>query len=340
VRVRYSRNKPIFAKFCNWLARSYINIALDRHRAILLGISPLLLDRTWVVSYASLPFLVTFVGWLTPADAAYAWGLIMRRFQCAAIAAVAVIGFASITHAADMPVKAPPAPVAVANWSGWYAGLNAGGDWGTSDPSTTTLQTGFFGGCPVCVSAIADNGHQSFRTDGFTGGGQGGYNWQFGNWVAGVEADFEYFRSAGSNSVTFVSFLGSNTINSSMRTDWLFTARPRLGVVANNNYLFYGTGGLAVTELRANWSYTDTYQVGATESGSASQVRAGWTVGGGVEAMLPGKWVVGVEYLFVKFPNVSTTSTNLVDGPLPSAVFTHSADLASSIVRLRVSEKF
>ena len=41
------------------------------------------------------------------------WGLIMRRFHLAALAAVAAIGFASVASAADMPVKAVRAPVAM-----------------------------------------------------------------------------------------------------------------------------------------------------------------------------------------------------------------------------------
>jgi hypothetical protein len=39
----------------------------------------------------------------------------MNRFQCAALAAVAVVGFASVASAADLPTKAPvyKAPIAI-----------------------------------------------------------------------------------------------------------------------------------------------------------------------------------------------------------------------------------
>jgi hypothetical protein len=50
----------------------------------------------------------------------------MRRFRCAALAAVAVVGFASVASAADMPVKAPvyKAPAAVVTDSGYYFWLD------------------------------------------------------------------------------------------------------------------------------------------------------------------------------------------------------------------------
>src|ERR1039458_5948368 len=61
-------------------------------------------------------------------------GLIMRRFHCAALAAVAVLGFTSVASAADMPVKAPAPIVApLYNWTGPYIGIAGGYGWGHSD---------------------------------------------------------------------------------------------------------------------------------------------------------------------------------------------------------------
>ncbi|WP_210114800.1 outer membrane protein, partial [Escherichia coli] len=59
-------------------------------------------------------------------------------------------------------------------WNGFYIGANAGYSWGRDRVST----------------AIA--GVSRSDTDGFSGGGQIGYNWQFSpNWVFGVEADIQ-----------------------------------------------------------------------------------------------------------------------------------------------------
>jgi len=43
------------------------------------------------------------------------------------------------------------------------------------------------------------------------------------------------------------------TINSNANTDWLATARGRVGVAADN-WLFFATGGAAFTDLKGNFT--------------------------------------------------------------------------------------
>jgi len=260
------------------------------------------------------------------------------KMLCMGIAAVAAL-VATEASAADMPLKAPPvAQVADPLWTGWYLGLNAGGSWGTAQTSTST-STVPGGGLQLSALSIGlINGigaPTNLDTSSFTGGVQGGYNYQIGQWLVGMEADFEYFRSAGSN--TTISTAGAFVLNSSVSTDWLFTARPRLGFISNN-WLFYGTGGLAVTRLGAAWNMGGAG--GVSESASASATKAGWVVGGGIETMLPGKWLLGVEYLYVNFDNISATGSTSIGGtPLPNLI-THSVELNANIVRARLSKLF
>lgn len=261
----------------------------------------------------------------------------MRRYHCPAFAAFFLFAFASAASAAG-----PSAPMTPYNWTGWYVGLNAGGNWGRSQTSTTVGPgaggTSF--GAPAVSGINSIGAPTNFDTDGFTGGIQGGYNYQIGQWLLGVEADFEYFRSAGSNSVTGVVVPGfPGIIATSVSTDWLFTVRPRLGVILND-WLVYGTGGLAVTELKATWNFVEVF-ASTAENASASVTKAGWTVGGGVETMLPGKWAIGAEYLYVQFDSASANSfaVNGVGVTLTNT-FSHSTDLASSIVRFRLSKHF
>src|SRR5262245_38579510 len=103
--------------------------------------------------------------------------------------------------AADMPVKAPPP--AIYSWTGFYAGLNAGGAWGSSDPATSVSCATVPGFFPYfCAGAIAQAnaaavaaaGTGSMSGSGFTGGGQVGYNLQNRNLVFGVELDVEAFN--------------------------------------------------------------------------------------------------------------------------------------------------
>jgi outer membrane immunogenic protein len=277
----------------------------------------------------------------------------MRRLVMSLTAAGLSIGLAAAASAADLgrPAPAPvytKAPlVEPATWTGWYAGLNAGGDWGASDGSTSMACPGG-GGCigpPVSTAINALGSSQSLHTSGFTGGVQGGYNWQSGIWVVGFETEFDYFRSAGSNSATRPSpALGdTHTLSKSVSTDWLLTARPRVGV-ASGNWLVYGTGGLAVTQLKANWSFHNSLQNDVDiENAAVSAAKAGWTVGAGVETALAGRWTVGLEYLFVDFGSISASSTLVPQPGGPGSVknvFSHATDLTTNIVRARINKQF
>jgi outer membrane immunogenic protein len=187
---------------------------------------------------------------------------------------------------------------------------------------------------PLAIGLINGVGAPAnIHASGFTGGVLGGYNYQVGQWLLGFEADFESFRGAGSvNAVT-----GTFNLNSSVSTDWLFTARPRLGFISND-WLFYGTGGLAITRAGAGWNMGGSALI--TENTSTSSDKAGWVAGSGVETMLPGKLLVGAEYLYVNFNRVSTTGFSTSGGAPIANPINHAADLNANIVRVRLSKLF
>lgn len=264
-------------------------------------------------------------------------------------------GFAALAAMIAGPVmaadlKAPvytkaPMMAPAYSWTGFYIGVNAGGAWGDSEVATSTVfsPVGYF--ATTSVPAIAAAGAQTINPTGFTGGGQIGYNWQTGNAVAGVEADFEYLGLRGSVNSSAVYPCCAPTafsINQSVKTDWLATFRARFGFLVTPTTLVYVTGGGAVTNLNANFVFTDTFAT-AAESASFNSTRLGWTVGGGFEWALWSGWSAKAEYLFVSFPSVSVTSTNLTAfaPPIsfPTNVFTHSADLDVSIARVGLNYK-
>jgi outer membrane immunogenic protein len=135
----------------------------------------------------------------------------MRRILFAALATACV---ATPAAAADLP-RGPyvAEPYGAYNWTGFYAGLNLGYDWGSA--SNTGLSP-----------------------SGFAGGVQGGFNWQSGGIVLGGETDLQL--SGASDSAGLFKF--SNP--------WFGTLRGRAGY-AINNILFYATGGLAYGSGRA-----------------------------------------------------------------------------------------
>jgi len=249
------------------------------------------------------------------------------------------------TIAADMAVKAPP-PVPVYSWTGFYIGANVGGAWSHSEDATTTIfsPTGYF--ATSSIPAIAAAGQHRINDSNVTGGFTAGYNWQLNTLVVGVEADMNYFGFRGnatSGAVYPCCAPTAFTINSSVSTDWLATVRARVGLLATPNLLLYGTGGVAIAEVKANFLFTDTFAT-ALETGAIRDTRVGWTAGVGGEYALGNGWSFKAEYLYVDLGWPNVTSTNLTAFParipLPTNVFTHSVHITSNIGRVGVNYKF
>jgi len=184
-------------------------------------------------------------------------------------------------QAADLPqpYKAPAyvAP-AVASWTGFYIGINGGYGWGTSDWDHPVVS-------PKPAGALA--------------GGTVGYNFQTGNWVWGIEADFDW--SGMKDSAT----CGAGTCET--KNDWFGTARGRIGYGGWNNWLPYITGGAAFGDVKAD---------NTAATGTTSKTQLGWTAGAGVEYALRSNWSVKVEYLYAdlgKFDCGTACSTTVPD---------------------------
>jgi outer membrane immunogenic protein len=131
-------------------------------------------------------------------------------------AAATVLAASSAAGAADLPRSnyyAPQQQRTGFNWTGAYAGINAGYQWGDTTNSP---------------NLPANDTHPS----GVMGGVQLGYNWQSGQFVFGGETDLQI---SGADD-TFAPYKFSNP--------WFGTLRGRAGVVYSN-FLFYGTAGLA-----------------------------------------------------------------------------------------------
>ncbi|MGU3360933.1 outer membrane protein [Methylobacterium sp. M6A4_1b] len=198
---------------------------------------------------------------------------------------------AGAASAADLPRRAAPpvfTAVPVFSWTGFYAGLNAGYgfDAGSSGGATvvgTTAASGIIanGAAPGLVAFSNRDAH-----DGFTGGGQIGYNYQLtpgSGFVVGVEADAQYLGfGTDRNTASFVgtpnadlTFVNPNGLSN---LDYFGTVRGRLGY-AFDRTLVYGTGGFAYgggggSSFGLPNSTSDTF-------------RTGWAAGGGIEYALP-----------------------------------------------------
>jgi opacity protein-like surface antigen len=262
-------------------------------------------------------------------------------------AALAALLTAPSADAADLTPPSSPRPY---NWSGFYAGAVAGAAWGQYDPRTATVDDGYLDAANA--AAVTAAGAQSIKTNGFVTGIEGGYNFQTGRWLLGLEADLEAVHVIGQTNSGGVPYPGAAppggtpgdvfTIFSSANSDWLLTARPRIGFVAANNWLFYATGGVAVTRLHTDISFDDDNPgVFAEEAGKIDATKVGYAVGGGVEAPLTDRLSVKADYLHVGFGNTAgpSTANNLLP-TFPGQVFTHSSDLKADMVRVGLNYHF
>jgi outer membrane immunogenic protein len=223
----------------------------------------------------------------------------MRRSVIALLAGALSFGAVQVASAADMPVKAPMAPVAVAyNWTGFYIGINGGGASGT----------GYWDYVPAAAT------NQNHTISGGLIGGTIGYNWQFPatNWVVGLEADWDWAKISGSASCPNPAF------SCQTKTSSLGTFRGRVGY-AMNNILFYGTGGLAWAQHQAQTVLLTGGAVppSGTPTNGTTTNATGYTLGGGIEYGFMPHWSAKIEGLYVSFPS----KTTLVDNGL--AVSTH-----------------
>jgi opacity protein-like surface antigen len=226
------------------------------------------------------------------------------------------------------------------NWTGYYAGLAAGVALGQYDSRTSTISDGYIG--PAGTAVVNATGIQTINSTGFVAGIEGGYNWQIGNVLLGLEADAQSADldgAGGSGAVHYTKMPGQFTITSYGETNWLSTVRPRIGYVAPNHWLFYATGGLALAQLQSDFSFVDNK--GVFESGRLDAVRAGYAVGGGIEAPLTDRLSLKAEYLYVDFGNTPASVTaNDLTPFFPGQVFAHSSDFKADIIRAGLNYRF
>ena len=228
-------------------------------------------------------------------------------------------------------------------WPGYYVGGFGGVTIARPGISASTVATedGYF--LDSSVAAINAEGARNVKANGFTGGGQFGYNRQYGRIVVGAEADFGWQRFSEEVSVTrsYPEEPGTSfTLTREVESNWIATFRPKLGVAAGDA-MFYATGGLALTDVNYNSTFTDTFD-DAFEFGEIKKRRAGYTMGGGVEVRATDNWSVKGEYLYSDFGRVSAQGSEFTtnEGAWPATVFTHAVKMKSHNVRFGVNYRF
>jgi outer membrane immunogenic protein len=264
----------------------------------------------------------------------------IRRIFLASASALALAGTA---FAADLPTHAPP-PVFLPPppmWTGFYAGVNAGYEWSASNSVDVVSAVAFnnavlspLGLSYAPAAALGATRNIPLNSNGFIGGGQIGYNYQFAtNWVVGIEADIQGIAGGNGTAsvftvtprVGFAPLTVQTTDTVSKSLNYLGTVRGRFGYLLTPTLLIYGDGGLAYGGINSD---TGIFGAEVPNTGSspffglgrASTTRVGWTAGGGAEWMFLPNWSAKVEYAYYDLGSVTYSSAPLTSNLLPGQV--------------------
>jgi outer membrane immunogenic protein len=269
-------------------------------------------------------------------------GLIMKRVAIALLAGVAAVaGLGYSASAADLRVAPAPAPV-LPVWTGFYLGAHAGAawqrgaDWSFQDPNGV-----------INTATLNQAGNTAM---GGIGGFQAGYNWQFAPaWVAGFEADFSWASLSDHRTAQPLVFGGALTPNTAVQmsanTQWLASARAKLGFTGWWNTMFYATGGVAWADIEYAAQESNEPPTFATDFRSNiafDAIKTGWVAGGGAEWMATTNILLRLEYLYYNLNNGNSRSAFLFPNPgaFPAAFNYNWSSYNVQVLRVAASYKF
>jgi outer membrane immunogenic protein len=166
------------------------------------------------------------------------------------------------------------APLPARDWSGAYAGVNAG-----LGVSTTHY-----------AAVTGPWGEGDINGRGFAGGVQAGYNVMLSPKIfAGIEGDIGYLGLDRSE------YDWGDAWRFSQKTDWYGTLRGRLGVSTGPALLYVTGGGAAVRVTTGLEAQSGIFNSMSRHTDTA----LGWTFGGGTEVALDARWSAKIEALHI-----------------------------------------
>jgi outer membrane immunogenic protein len=305
----------------------------------------------------------------------------MKRtfMQVATVASLLTTSAMAADLAPRVYTKAPAPLVAVYDWTGFYIGGNVGYSWGRSSGTLGLLDAGTLvsaANTKFDMNGAIGGGQAGYnwQRDKWVFGLEADFQGsaQKGSATATCAASTPPLTPPfGSSTLAAVSsacargFAGdTNPFNVggpavfdslSQKLDWFGTFRGRIGsTFIAPTFLAYLTGGLAYGEVKTTNTVTGTNIIGPPGGGnviplsvpvsasmSNTSVRAGWTLGAGIEGVVSGNWTAKLEYLYIDLGNVSGSFITPVIGAsggfLTSSYNTHITD---NILRVGLNYRF
>jgi outer membrane immunogenic protein len=272
----------------------------------------------------------------------------MHRTKLAILASTALcLGF-EFAAAADLPVKARPMPYVADPWVGFYAGGNIGYSWGRTDAETTVGS--FVQPDPFIFTFPGGSTSTDLKPNGIVGGLQAGYILRIAaQWLAGVEADFQWTGQKGSGLGHFSAFTSDctssdcayrNTTDVTAKLSWFGTVRGTVGYEVYGLW-FYGTFGVAYGKVSVSGAnslvlidnVTASVVGNYTTLVSFSKTKVGLAGGAGIAGLIGTTGMTWkLEYLHIDLGSIGSASFNGVP-----AVAVNIGNFTDDIVRIGVN---
>lgn len=177
-------------------------------------------------------------------------------------------------------------------------------------------------------------------------GGIVGYGWTTGRLYVGVDTDFSASFSKSkfqvSHPITLITtppvaagLYSDYTLSATIESDWLATARSRLGFVLSDNFMLYATAGIAAMDVNAETSLSAqaTSQSGYVRINS---IRFGPTMGAGLDFRINRQFNFRAEYQYAWMGNLDITNI----GPHVGDLMTYRYNLDQHLLRIALTSPF
>lgn len=164
------------------------------------------------------------------------------------------------------------------------------------------------------LTASGDSGNFDFDYEGTFASLYLGHDWQFSNFLLGVEAEW------GGGDVSGDAVSATQSFSSDL--NWMTAIRGRLGFLLGPALLVYATGGYAWADLDITAQGTNQFNL--------SENFSGYQVGGGAELRFAPSWALRLDYVY----------TDLEDESLTAGGVTNSFDPELHLVRAGLTLRF
>ena len=188
------------------------------------------------------------------------------------------------------------------DWEGLYASIQSGATLGSGSAMTKLKQDGYTFAYPDNKNFDGE-GAKALSSMGIPLGIGGGYNFQFGDWVAGIYA--EYSLSPADMQVKYSKDYASFTnqgykVRESVKADNLIRISPKIGY-AFGKWLFSGNAGLAYSNMRAETNIGEYNYLNSSASKALSGGAFGLISGVSAEYMIVPHWALIADYSYANF---------------------------------------